>query len=65
MYINQEAVFGELHSKEYGAYDESGAFVIKEGKEAAFLGRNFEIIFEKENEFQNFMMERFSELFEE
>lgn len=62
---NQETVFGELHSKEYGAYDESGVFVIKEGKEAAFLGRNFEIIFEKENEFQNFMMERFSELFEE
>lgn len=55
----QEEVFKELHTDKFGAFDESGAFVIKDSELVGFLAKYYEIIMGIDEELDEFAKKTF------
>ena len=63
MIFNEEKVFPELFSEEYGMYNDEGDFCIHYEKNDEFLRKYFELLRKKENEFEEYMIKNFAAYF--
>lgn len=63
MVFDEEKVFPELFSEEFGVYDEEGRFCVHYDKNDEFMRKYLNLVKDKETDFKEFMLENFSMYF--